>query len=503
MHPVIAAISRHAAARPARVALSDGVRKFGYAALNRLVADAAAQVRTETTKTVALCLDNCPEWIVADLALLAARLPCLPLPAFFSPLQQAHALVDAGVECIITDEVDACLVRLRSAGLAAAPGAGLMIAGRCLGRVWIGRSSKPVIPAGTVKITYTSGTTGHPKGVCLDGPALSTVVRSLVVTCRLQASDRHLGVLPLATLLENVAGYAALMAGASIVLPPLADIGTAGATGARPDQLLTALESSGATTAVLVPQLLKGLVERIEAGEAPPRVLRFLAVGGAAVAPALLERAERAGLPVFEGYGLSECASVVALNASGANRRGTVGRPLPHVTLSFAHDGEILVNGALLLGHCGREERLHGPWATGDLGALDADGYLRITGRKKNCFITSYGRNVSPDWVEAVLAAERSIAQAWVSGEARPWAAAVIVARPGCPDAELTETVNRVNETLPEYARVRRWLHAEEPFSFANGELTANGRLRRERIASHYESAIESLYTEEFNELLR
>jgi long-subunit acyl-CoA synthetase (AMP-forming) len=78
----------------------------------------------------------------------------------------------------------------------------------------------------------------------------------------------------------------------------------------------------------------------------------------------------------------------------------------------------------------------------------------------------------------------------------------VIVARPGCPDAELAEAVDRANKTLPEYARVRRWLHAEEPFSFANGELTANGRLRRERIARHYESAVESLYTEEFNELL-
>jgi len=502
MHPVIAAIGRHAAAHPGRVALTDGVRNLGYAALNRLIADAAAQIRTETTKTVALCLDNCPEWLVADLALLAARLPCLPLPAFFSPRQQMHALVDAGVECIITDQPEACLMRLRSAGLAAAPGAGLMIAGRCLGRVWIGRSSKPVIPAGTVKITYTSGTTGHPKGVCLGEAALAAVVRSLVVTCRLQTGDRHLGVLPLATLLENVAGYAALMAGGTVVLPPLAEIGTLGAAGARPGLLLTALESSRATTAVLVPQLLKGLVERIEAGAACPRALRFLAVGGAATAPALLESAERAGLPVFEGYGLSECASVVALNAPGANQRGTVGRPLPHIALSFARDGEILVSGALLLGYCGQQEEMRGPWPTGDLGTLDADGYLRITGRKKNCFITSYGRNVSPDWVEAALAAEPSIAQAWVSGEARPWAAAVIVARPGCPDAELAEAVDRANKTLPEYARVRRWLHAEEPFSFANGELTANGRLRRERIARHYESAVESLYTEEFNELL-
>jgi long-subunit acyl-CoA synthetase (AMP-forming) len=332
--------------------------------------------------------------------------------------------------------------------------------------------------------------------------ALAAVVRSLVMTCRLNAGDRHLGVLPLATLLENVAVYAALSAGGRVILRPLEDMGTLGASGARSDKLLAALESSGSTTAVLVPQLLKALVERLEAGEAAPRGLRFLAVGGAAVAPALLERAARLGLPVFEGYGLSECASVVALNAPGANHRGTVGRPLPHVTISLARDGEIFVDGAVLLGYCGREDEMRGPWPTGDLGTLDVDGYLRITGRKKNCFITSYGRNVSPDWVEAVLAAEPAVSQAWASGEARPWTAAIVVPRPGCPDARLDEAIARANATLPEYARVRRWLRATEPFSFANGELTANGRLRREQLARRYGAAIESLYLEESNELL-
>jgi long-chain acyl-CoA synthetase len=489
MHAVIAAIGRHAAAHPRRTALSDDVRDMSYAELNAAIAESGARIRAGTTKAVALCLENSFEWVIADLALLAARLPCVPLPAFFSAQQQAHALADAGVECLITDRPDACLTRLRSGGLPAAHGSELRIAGRRLGRIWIG-ASRQVMPAGTVKVTYTSGTTGHPKGVCVGESALAAVVRSLVMTCGLNADDRHLAALPLATLLENVAVYAVLAAGGRVVLRPLEDIGTA-------------LASSGATTTVLVPQLLKSLVERIEAGAAAPGALRFLAVGGAAVAPALLDRATRLGLPVFEGYGLSECASVVALNAPGVNHPGTVGRPLPHVAISFARDGEILVEGAVLLGYCGREDEMRGPWPTGDLGALDADGYLRITGRKKSCFITSYGRNVSPEWIEAVLTAEPAISQAWVSGEARPWTAAVIVARPGCANARVDEAIARASGTLPEYARVRRWLRAEEPFSFANGELTANGRLRREQLAKRYGAAIESLYFEESNELLR
>ena len=503
MHPVIAAIGRHAAAHPHRTALSDGAREISYAALNAAVAELAAQMRAATTEAVALCLDNSPEWIMADLALLAARLPCVPLPAFFSAQQQAHALADAGVACLVTDRVEPCLARLRSGGLAAAAGAEFHVSGRGVGVAWIGQASARPLPAGTVKVTYTSGTTGHPQGVCLGEPALAAVVRSLVATCRLDQRDCHLGVLPLATLLENVAVYATLAAGGRVMLRPLESIGTLGATGVRADRLLAALASSGATTGVVVPQLLKALVERLEAGGALPRALRFLAVGGAAVAPALLDRAERLGLPVFEGYGLSECASVVALNAPGANRPGTVGRPLPHVTISFARDGEIVVDGAVLLGYSGREGESAGPWPTGDLGVLDADGYLKITGRKKSCFITSYGRNVSPEWIEAALTAEPAVEQAWVNGEARPWAAAVIAARPGSPDTAIEEAVDRVNATLPEYARVRRWLRAEAPFSFATGELTANGRLRRDRLARRYGAAVESLYLEESDELLR
>lgn len=503
MHAVISAIGRQAAANPGRPALSDGRREVGYGLLHRSVAEAAAEIRTRTARPVALSLDNSPEWIIADLAVLAARVPCLPLPAFFSPDQQAHALRDAGVECVVTDEPEACIERLRAAGLPAAPGADLPIAGRRLGQVWVAPGGAPAMPAGTVKVSYTSGTTSRPKGVCLGEAALAAVVRSLVDACRLDAADRHLGVLPLATLLENIAVHAALAAGGLAILRPLRDIGIEGASGARPDKLLDALRSGAATTAVVVPQLLKGIVQRCEAGERAPGALRFLAVGGAKVAPALLDRAGQIGLPVFEGYGLTECGSVVSLNTPGARRAATAGRPLPHAAVSFGADGEILVDGAVMLGYCGRADKTRGPWHTGDLGALDADGYLRITGRKRDCFITAYGRNVSPEWIEAALAAEPGIEQAWVCGEARPWPAAVIVAGPHCPDAVVDRAVAQANAGLPAYARVRRWVRAQEPFSPANGELTANGRPRRERIAARYGAAIDALYLEEPDELLR
>ncbi len=502
MHPVIAALTSHAAADPGRMALA-GAPPLTYAALHRAVGEAAEGIASRTARPVALWLDNGPQWVVADLALLAAQLPCVPLPRFFSPLQQAHALADAGVEWLLASDAGPALEALQSAGVAVERGPDLTLAGRPVACLRPGITRNAALPDGTVKITYTSGTTGTPKGVCLGGSALAAVASSLAEACGLGPRDSHFSVLPLATLLENVAVYASLVGGARCVAMPMEEIGILGASGVRPDTLLAAMARARATTAIMVPQILKAVVERLEAGAGAPHALRFLAVGGAAVAPSLLERAASVGLPVFEGYGLSECASVLTLNTPGARRPGSAGRPLAHVALSFSPEGEILAGGATLLGYCGGSRMEGAPWPTGDLGHLDAEGFLHITGRRKDCFITSYGRNVSPGWIEAALTAEPAIAQAWVSGESRPWPAAVVQARAGYPDAAVAGAIARVNRGLPDYARVGRWIAAREPFSCSNGELTANGRVRGVRLAEHYRAAIDALYQEESDALLR
>ena len=499
MNHVIAAIARHAAAHPRQPALADGARDLTYAELHRAISMAAGDLRARTSKAVALLLDNSPAWIVADLALLAARLPCVPLPGYFSSQQLAHAVSDAGVECVITDRPDLCVEFLGAGGLGAARDPDLLVAGRRLACLRVAASSSRPLPPGTLKITYTSGTTGNPKGVCLGGDALAAVARSLGTACGLGTRDRHLSVLPIATLLENVGIYASLMSGACCVAPSLEQIGFQGASGVRSERLVAAMIRHGATTAIVVPQLLQAMIAHIEGGAPAPASLRFLAVGGAVVAPELLARAATLGLPVYEGYGLSECASVLTLNTPGANRPGSVGRPLPHVTLEVAPDGEILAAGATLLGYCGGEAGAS-PWPTGDIGYIDAEGYVHINGRKKDIFVTSYGRNVSPEWIEAGLLAEPSILQAWVHGESRPWVCAVITPRAGCQDAAISAAVARANTRLPAYARIGQWIRSRAPFSCAGGELTANGRLRRQALAARYLSAIATLYEKEHHE---
>ncbi|PPE72044.1 hypothetical protein C3942_20325 [Solimonas fluminis] len=501
MSRVLDAIREHARRQPAALALHGCEARLSYAELADAIERLAAQLASRGLRVVGLLADNGLGWALADLAALRAGIRLVPLPPFFSPQQMAHALRSAGAQAVLADPALA----------ATGPFAGLPVEALELGLgpavlslLRLPPQPPAQIPDGTAKITYTSGTTGEPKGVCLAQEQMERVAQALAEASGAAPGDRHLCVLPLATLLENLGGlYAPLLAGAAACLWPMSEIGLRGASGFNPRLLLEALELARASTAILVPQILQGLVEAIEAGLPRPSQLRFVAVGGAPVAPRLLERARASGLPVHEGYGLSECSSVVALNTAAADRPGSAGRPLPHVRVSFAPDGEVLVSGNAFLGYVNERPRAADePVATGDIGHLDADGYLWLTGRKKNMFITAFGRNVAPEWVERELCLQPAIAQAAVFGEARPWNAALIVPRPGATPDAVDAALAEVNAMLPDYARVRHWLAARQAFTPQNGQLTPNGRLRRASLLAQYGAALDSLYQEPQHEFL-
>jgi long-subunit acyl-CoA synthetase (AMP-forming) len=427
---------------------------------------AAALGRVRPRPRVAgVLLDNGPAWVAIDLAAQRAGVVLVPLPAFFTPAQCEHAVQASGM--------DSLFGRLP----------GFEPAGDLEGLPWSRRQAQPAEFGNAVsKITFTSGTTGTPKGVPLTAAQQWSVARSLAEVTRPLGIRRHLCLLPLPVLLENVAGaYAAYLAGVELCAPPLAECGMHGATGFGPVACLAAIERWEPHSVILVPQMLHALLREIEGGARAPRSLRFVAVGGGKVSTALIGRARAAGLPVYEGYGLSECASVVSLNLPGADRPGSVGRPLPHAQVRFSNQ-EIHVNTG-------------GEWlATGDLGRLDERGFLHIEGRRKHVLITSYGRNVSPEWPEAELAAGGAIAQAAVFGEARPKLCALVVpAGPAVDDDAIEAQVRAANRRLPDYARIGRWLRADAPFTPQNGLATPNGRLRREAVWKAYGARLDGL----------
>lgn len=472
-HPasaVIAALD----ARPARdVVLSDGAIALTAGAVRAHLAHWGDRLAALPPGAVVSRLDNGLPAAVLDLALAAAGRPHIAVPPFFTEAQAGHAM-QAAVAVARAGEGTSNATCVDAVRLQPLP------------------STPPALPAGTALVTYTSGSTGTSRGVCLDRTLPESVAASLVAAMAPLDVRRHLCLLLLGVLLETIGGvYAPLLAGGEVRVPSLADVGHRGSAALAIDALLATLHRHQPESLIVVPQLLHALVAAAESGARLPTSLRMIAVGGARVPLSLLGRAAALRLPVYEGYGLSECASVVALNRPGAYRAGSVGRPLPHTAVRVADDGEVCVDGPRFLGYLGAASPPPGPWRTGDLGEWDGDGYLHLRGRRKAMYVTAWGRNVSPEWIEGELSQHPLIETAFVVGESRVQAAAVVVPRrPGTSRAALERAVAEVNAGLPDYAQVAAVIPADEPFSTANGLLTGNGRPRREALFQRYGVAL-------------
>jgi long-chain acyl-CoA synthetase len=494
MKQLLDRLARHASERPHAPALLDESVQLDYFSLHREVDRLSGVLSGDR---VGLLLGNGAHWACLDLALLRGGRVCVPMPEFFSDSQLDHLIRDADLDMVATDNPERVADLLNVEAHAR-----IEVAGR---PVWLLRrhsagleTDGQRVPHGTVKITYTSGTTGQPKGVCLSGETIQNVIDSLCAAVQASPEDRALSLLPLSTLLENIAGlYAPLWAGALAQVPGPASCGLAGSSGFQRRLLLESLQRYAPTTTILVPQLLKAITESIAPGMPIPGSLRFVALGGAPTPASLLERARSLGLPVFQGYGLSEAGSVACLNVSSGERAGSVGRPLPHLRVRIAEDGEVLVSGSLFLAYLGNSEPVSNVWPTGDLGYLDEDGFLFLTGRKKTAYATAYGRNVAPEWVESELSSHPLITQAAVFGEGQAVNVAVLVPRPHTTLQDLNAALDAVNTRLPDYARIGRWIIADQPFSPRNGLANGAGCMRREAVRICYQTRIEHLYLSE------
>lgn len=492
MSRLLTAISKHAVQTPDVIALEGERLSLSYRALHDEIEKLAVYFKESKYRCLGLVMDNGPVWALIDIAAMAAGIKLIPIPSFFTPQQTLHALKDAGAETVITDQRRHFLVD-QLVGCKQHPG--FRVAGI---RPWI-----ITLPAGSAyqaseniaKITYTSGTTGSPKGVCLSSKTMQNVAMSLAEVIQVNKTDRHLSLLPLAVLLENIAGvYAPLMRGARCIIPGLNRVGVFGASKLDAMQMYDAITHYQATSVILLPQMLQALVAVISKGKPVPEDLRFVAVGGAPVSQRLLAQAKQIGLPVYEGYGLSECASVVAVNTPTNHKTGSVGKPLPHINIKFAADGEILLKDNLYNGYVNASSEQAEWYESGDLGYLDDEGFLFLTGRKKNCFITSFGRNIAPEWIERELTLSPVILQAVVYGEAKPFNTALITPAPNTDAPSISRAIDEANSHLPDYAQISAWLKTDQPFSIENKQYTATGRARRETIFRAYDERIKRLY---------
>lgn len=481
------AIAKHARENPQSPALLSSQQRLDYQTLWQQIQRLASQLQQLDISRLALQLDNGLLWALMDLACTKAGIVVIPVPHFFSLEQQDWLLESSGADALVGPA--------HQGWHAAEPL--LLVSGEL--PLWRRTpATLPALPQGTAKITYTSGTTGQPKGVCLSLASMMAVCESLAERVAPAKVEKHLTLLPLATLLENITGlYVPLLTGACSRIPSLGELGFTGSSSLNPAMLGEALLRWSTHSLVLVPELLRLLLALCTSTPTLAqqlKSLRFIAVGGGKVAPDLIKHARQLGLPVYEGYGLSECGSVVALNSLDADKPGSVGRPLPHCQVTIASDGEIMVSGSAMLGYLGSNEPTPEQIATGDLGHLDDEGYLHITGRKKNVQITAFGRNFSPEWVEAEAQLCPAIARIVVFGDGQPANVALIQPLPG-KEADLPRQIAGLNQRLPDYARLHHWLPValdQHP-----GLLTANGRPRRNEIYQHFSRQISQCLTGE------
>lgn len=453
---VFDAIAGHAAASDTAIALRSGERVISYRALCGFLA-ACAPALDDVPRVVGIACADSLDAALADLALTYwGRVP-VHLPPFFSPAQRAHIITAAGLGAVIgaRDAATPSLVLPQPEDCALA-------------------NDLPASVEGAQRIIFTSGSSGQPKGVVLGARQMAAALAGLEKAILPTRSEVHLSLLPMAQLLEQIAGlYLPLLAGAQIRFCPEA---LPALFGGPIEPVLQTMTQAQPTTTIVVPALLARLLSGLRtSGTRAPESLRFVAVGGAATAPALLAEAEALGLPVFEGYGLSECSSVVALNRPGDVRRGTVGRVLDGVNLRI-EDGEIVISGPTVMeGYLGQPP-VSGDWHTGDLGRIE-DGRLIVEGRKDWLIVTPEGRNINPEWIEAQLGADPRIPAAGV--HLAPDGQLEIIAAVAA-DVEAARVATLL-AGLPAYARPARVIFVP---AARDGLLKPGGGIDRSQLAA-------------------
>jgi long-chain acyl-CoA synthetase len=536
---------------------------------------------------VAIVSESRPEWIISDLAVLSAGAVLAPIYPTLSASQARYILQDSGARLAIVStaaqlekvqEIRHLLPSLEAVIVMApelASGPSVLsldeVERRGHARMtaeWgaakeFREAARRVVPSDLATIIYTSGTTGEPKGVMLTHEALTSNLHAGAAVLDVGLDDIALSFLPLSHAFERMTSYVYLLKGVTMIFAESMDTiardigvvrptmltgvprvyekmqarimekGNAGsavkaglfrwAIGVGLSRASAVLrgKSAGPLTSLQYPIADKLVFSKIRAGVGGR--LRFVVSGSAPLPPSVTEFFYGIGLPVIEGYGLTETAPILTVNPLGAARVGTVGRAVPDVSLRIADDGEILARGPnIMTGYYNKPEATadvlkEGWFHTGDIGTLDGQGYLTITDRKKDLLVTSGGKKIAPQPIESVLKQSPLIAEAVVLGDRRKYASVLIVpdfnalerrlkdlGRPPADRATLIarpdvvalyqEIVDALNRELAQFERIKRIALLPREFSMDAGELTPTLKVKRKVVEERWREQIEEMY---------
>jgi long-chain acyl-CoA synthetase len=548
------------------------------------VSRALAELGIKPGDRVGLFAPNCPEWAIADFAI--EGLGAVSVPVYFheSLDRLTYILKDSAARVVFTsgEEEARKIAECRSAlpalehVISVAPPADLQgdilryealiaTAGDADIAQYRSRAAE-VTSKQLATIIYTSGTTGEPKGVMLTHANLAS---NAIDSCRefeVLPGDVALSFLPLAHVYERTVDYTYLFRGITVAYVE------------QPEMVAQALLEVHPTNVAAVPRFFEKIFATViekghqETGlkraifdwalrvatQAAPwkayskpvsagvrlkwnianavvypkfragmggRVRSFMS-GSAPLAVELLEFFWTVGLPIYQGYGLTETSPVVTASNPKAYKVGTVGKPIAGVQVKIAEDGEILVKGSCVMqGYYNKPDQTHeaftpdGWFLTGDIGRIDEDGYLLITDRKKELLKTAGGKFVAPAPIENLLKTSALIANAMVVGDRRKFTSVLVVVnfagieeqarkadREFSTHAQMladpwvrdlyTRELERLTAPLAQYEKPKRFALIEKDFTYASGELTYTMKLKRRVIEQRYQDVIARLYAD-------
>lgn len=441
------------------------------------VSGALAALNCPAGEPVGLLAPNRPEWGIAFFGILGAGAPVAPLDPHLTPAELAHLLAEFGMRRVLADR--ALRPALEGTGVEILPLEPEGPAGPAPGPR----------PGDLAVLLASSGTTGKPKGVMLSHANLLANLEQFRRAIPFGPEDAFLGLLPFHHVFPLLGSLlAAAGSGGRVVIPE----------GPRPAAVLKGMREGGVSFGLLVPGLLRLVAkaaEREGGREAFGPALRSLVVGGAPCPVSTLEALAALSVPVLQGYGMSEASPVIALNTFEANRTGTVGRPVPgvEVRIDGSPEGEILVRGPnVMMGYFRDPERtaetLRDGWLhTGDVGVLDAEGFLSIKGRAKRVIISASGKNVYPEEIEAELLKSERIRECCVVGLAEDGdekVVAVVVPAEGQDAETVRADILARGRALADYKRVREVVIRSEGLP-----KTASGKVKSAAVEAALKEA--------------
>jgi long-chain acyl-CoA synthetase len=523
---------------------------------------------------VALLCGDRPEWHIVDFAVLHLGAADVPIYPTLLAAQTRSILVDSGARMAVAEDAEqlakvlevkpACPELKEVLLIDGQPPAGVRTLASCTEELGQGEaeqfleSRRPhVQPDDLATLIYTSGTTGEPKGVMLNHDNLVFDAYYSSSVMQWPGGETALAFLPLSHVLERLVDYVYFLRGLNIAYCGILESADA-MRRVRPhlftavprfyekvhDRVMHEVSHGSNLKQSLFRSAVRVGVESVRTGRKGLRYrlfdllvyskiraalggrVRYTISGGAPLPVFIGEFFHAMGIKVLEGYGLTETSPVITVNQLGRCKIGTVGPPFPGVEVRIAPDGEVLTRGRhVMKGYWNKPEDTaavldpEGWLATGDIGELDADGFLRITDRKKDILVTAGGKNVAPQPIENQIGASPLVENAVLFGDRKPYIVAFIV-----PNFEALETwargrslagadrlallrrsevvaayqeiVDGVNASLARFETVKKFRLIAEPFTIVDGQLTPTLKVKRRVIAQRYGAVLAEMYEE-------